>query len=199
MITSQHELVKIISFLLGYPDTSFFAAMDEAEEWVNGLPLTRAGDSLIKGIAAFRSMEPHELQKHYVSVFDFRESTSLYLTAHELGDSKERGQALLELRKMVREAGFEEPDGELPDYMPLLLELLAVKPEYTDMVSLAARIAAASLRIKQKISNTSPYYYVFAAIEAVLPKVSPADITREQQQRNEADVDELPYPLYYEH
>ena len=76
------------------------------------------------------------MQQLYVSIFDLREATCLYLTAHELGDSTRRGNALLELRQLLFKAGVQEETEELPDYLPLLFELIAMREGELDLTEL---------------------------------------------------------------
>lgn len=82
------------------------------------------------------SVPPEELREIYVWTFDWKEKTRLYLTAHELGDSRERRAALILLQHIVRDAGFMMPSGELCDFIPLLYELLAVRSDHVHVRAL---------------------------------------------------------------
>ncbi len=59
------------------------------------------------------------------STFDLHKRTGLYVTFYSLGDRRERGLALLRMKKLYRAAGFEIEGHELPDYLPLMLEFAA--------------------------------------------------------------------------
>ncbi len=76
-------------------------------------------------------IEPAELQARYVETFDFSRRASLYLTYHTLGDRRQRGMALLALKQRYAAAGLDpaQNTGELPDYLPMLLEFAALEPE----------------------------------------------------------------------
>ena len=64
----------------------------------------------------------------YVDTFDLRRRRSLHLTYYRHGDTRERGMALTALVDAYRVAGFRVAPGELPDFLPALLELAAVTP-----------------------------------------------------------------------
>ena len=133
-----------------------------------------------------------------METFDYKDNTNLYLTAHELGDSRKRGAALIELQKQIHEAGYECDTKELADYIPMLLELLAVAPEEEKISNLSGRLAYAMDRILTNLPSSNPYkkamelvmMFVFEAPE--LEEIAKLEILRE-----EADLNELPYPLMY--
>ena len=199
MKTSKSQILQVASFLLSYPDADFLEKLAEAKEWVEQLPLTRAKGSLLKGINLLCSMELSEMQQLYVSIFDLREATCLYLTAHELGDSTRRGNALLELRQLLFKAGVQEETEELPDYLPLLFELIAMREGELDLTELEKRLGAVVLRIIGKLDSEGPYFHLFQALEQTLPQADETDIARQDAEKKPADLDEMPYPLYYEH
>ena len=61
--------------------------------------------------------------------FDFDRRASLHLTYHTHGDRRQRGLELVRLKRRYREAGLPLEGGELPDYLPVLLEFAALAPE----------------------------------------------------------------------
>lgn len=81
-------------------------------------------------LAAFASWwihaDPRELRERSVTDLDLRGGTALYLTHHRFGDRRERGRALIALKRLYRDAGRELDHWELPDYLPIVLELAAV-------------------------------------------------------------------------
>lgn len=135
------------------------------------------------------------LQRRYVETFDFSDKRTLYLTAHELGDSRKRGTALIACKQMLEQAGYELTGSELPDYLPLLLEFLAVTPEAEDTSSLEQRLAWACAQVCTALPDDSPYRPVLQAAQSLLPQASPEN---GHSAREEADLAELPYPLHYD-
>ncbi|MEJ1715085.1 hypothetical protein SMA37_26085, partial [Escherichia coli] len=73
-------------------------------------------DRLLEALEPLYTLSLQALREAYVTTFDWTESTGLYLTAHELGDSRDRGAALILLQHIIADAGFELTDGELADY-----------------------------------------------------------------------------------
>ena len=195
--------------LLAYPDRPLWALLPEIEAYLHGLPAGGPLAALVTVAERLSKSDPAELEARYVATFDFNESTALYLTAHELGDSRHRGQALVELRSLLRAAGFEEATEELPDYLPLLLEFLAHAPAVLvapkgpadaplPLDALGQRLAAVCERIAAHLDVDNPYRDVFVALREVLP--APAESNRERRfpQREQADTGEMPYPLRYD-
>ncbi len=64
------------------------------------------------------------MQEHYVATFDRNPSHALHLFEHVHGESRDRGQAMVDLIEEYRKYGVEPAANELPDYVPLFLEVL---------------------------------------------------------------------------
>ena len=73
--------------------------------------------------------DPLDAQAAWLATFDRGRSMSLLLFEHIHGESRDRGQARVDLVETYRRAGFELDARELPDYLPLLLEFLAHRPQ----------------------------------------------------------------------
>ena len=121
--------LKLASVLLQYPSPA-------ARESVAGLDLSevaplRGGQAqrLASFLAWYRSRSLGELQAAYVETFDFAKQRSLHLTYHLHGDSRQRGLALLRLKEAYAAEGLEGDAGELPDFLPLMLEFCVLAPE----------------------------------------------------------------------
>ena len=70
-----------------------------------------------------------DLQERYVASFDRGRARSLYLFEHVHGESRDRGQAMVNLLEIYRRHEFELNARELPDYIPLFMEYLAQRPD----------------------------------------------------------------------
>ncbi len=115
---------RILSTLLCYPDAELRAAMPEivaALREERALPASRlaAIEALAHRVA---NGDPYEVESRYVQLFDRGRSTSLHLFEHVHGDSRDRGQAMVDLLAMYRDAGVELATDQLPDYLPAFLE-----------------------------------------------------------------------------
>lgn len=205
--SQRRLLLKAAAYLLGYPDDGLVALLDEMRHDLERLP-GEAASSLVLAMASLRAIPLDRLVASYVASFDFSDARSLYLTAHELGDSRRRGQALLDLRAMLLAAGFALPESELPDYLPALLEYVGWAPSDVDTTALQLRLAAVCGQIRDMLVADDPYHLVFDALCMLLPAVAPKEQPATQaakpapQRRfplhERADTAELPYPLHFE-
>jgi nitrate reductase delta subunit len=192
----RHVVLKASVRLLGYPDDAFWLVLPQVEASLRALPETPPVVALIQAITTIREYEPTALAALYVATFDFSEPTALYLTAHELGDSRQRGMALLTLRSLLRAAGFEPASTELPDYLPMLLEFLASAAAEDDTGDLEHRLATVCRQIHSKLADEHPYKGMFAALPGVLSAEGSPGPQEQLAGREKADTDELPYPLH---
>ncbi len=92
--------------------------------------LSAADDSRVEAFVEGQFSVPlRDLQDEYVTTFDFDRRASLYLTYHTHGDRRQRGIELVRLKRRFAEAGLELAGGELPDYLPALLEFASLVPD----------------------------------------------------------------------
>ncbi|WP_066255058.1 nitrate reductase molybdenum cofactor assembly chaperone [Neobacillus drentensis] len=199
MTNESSALLVIMSRILEYPNDEFFEERPIIEKFVNEqIHIEAQRMEILERIAPLFEMGQKKLQELYVETFDYKEKTSLYLTAHELGDSRKRGAALIKLQKLICEAGFEYEGKELADYIPMLLELLAVAPGEENIIRLTRRLSYAIHRLLNNLPGSNPYHN---AIDLLMMFVFTAPEKEEiaflENEREEADLDELPYPVMY--
>ncbi|WHY83864.1 nitrate reductase molybdenum cofactor assembly chaperone [Neobacillus novalis] len=199
MTNESAALLVIMSRMLEYPDHSFFEEKTVIEDFLNdNIPSETNRKEIIKRLQPLYEMGLNDLQELYVETFDYKEKTSLYLTAHELGDSRKRGAALVKLQKLICEGGYEYEGKELADYIPMLLELLAVAPQEENFIRLERRLSFATHRLLNNLPTGNPYS---KAIELLMMFVFTAPGIEElallENEREEADLEELPYPMMY--
>lgn len=179
MAAEQGNLTfRALSALLTYPSDELCAAVLDIEDAIasEGLvpPETvRALQPLLDDLA---SADLFESQERYVDLFDRSRRLSLHLFEHVHGESRDRGQAMVDLAALYEKGGLEPAANELPDYLPLFLEYLSTRPldEALNLLSETAHILAALE--ERLVSRNSPYAAVFAAILAAVgtsPEVSP--------------------------
>lgn len=196
--THRHDLYKAISFLLRYPEQDdFWEGLSEIGDFIQALDDNPAKMWLERTLVNWREIDRGHLREEYVSAFDFRESSCLYLSAHEYGDSRERGMALVELHQMYRACGFDKDGTELPDFIPVVLEFISIHPQGADMSTLEQRLAMVCHRILQHLNDESPYNSLFVALLHLLPQVDYQDENSAFPNRKDADLEELPYPMRY--
>ncbi|WP_069385175.1 nitrate reductase molybdenum cofactor assembly chaperone [Halomonas caseinilytica] len=123
--------LRVLSRLLDYPSAALQAAIGEMIEILDAerrwSPTLRA--ALTGWCQRLAEDDLMERQAEYVALFDRGRSTSLLLFEHVHGESRDRGQAMVDLLAEYRAAGFEIDARELPDYLPLFLEYLSTRPE----------------------------------------------------------------------
>lgn len=161
------------SVLLSYPDRDFASDLAAVEEALERLPGTPARSKLRAVVEWLTPMPVVEAAKTYVDVFDLSRGVCLYLTYYRHGDTRERGMALTALVDAFRGAGFEVVPGELPDYLPALLELAATSTTGATVLS-EHRMALDALHAAL-VKKDSPYADVLAAVRSVLPGPSRKD------------------------
>ncbi|WP_077213887.1 nitrate reductase molybdenum cofactor assembly chaperone [Bacillus dakarensis] len=189
----------LVSRFLEYPEDSFFEEWSDLEkELTEILPSEELRTALLNCVKPLFSVPLKDLQELYVETFDYKEKTGLYLTAQELGDSRKRGGALIELQRLISDLGFERQGDELADYIPMLLELLAAAPE-GDSVSLLKRRLAYSLhRILNHLPKENHYHAFFDLLMThVFEAPKPEEIKLLENSWEAADLDPLPYPMTY--
>ena len=74
-------------------------------------------------------MDPLDAQAQYSELFDRGRATSLLLFEHVHGESRDRGQAMVDLLAQYEQHGLQLNSRELPDHLPLYLEYLAQLPQ----------------------------------------------------------------------
>lgn len=165
--------LKILGLLLTYPDEKWVAARADivsvlkTENWLT--PGTVKKISQFLDSAAQRDI--YDLQEDYVALFDRTPSLCLYLFEHVHGDSRDRGQALVELDMLYRERGLENNSEHTPDYLPLFLEYLSVLPPDQARDNLDGAIDVIAILCERLKKRESGYAVLFdALLEAAVRK-----------------------------
>jgi nitrate reductase molybdenum cofactor assembly chaperone NarJ/NarW len=161
----------LLSFLLRYPDADVAAARDDVAGEVSALPEGPLRKALERFLAGWTG-EQTALAARYVETFDLRRRASLYLTYYAHGDTRERGMALLRLKKLYRAAGLPMASSELPDHMTVMLAFAALAPAGHGEALLAEHRPAIELLRLSLHDLESPYAHVLDAIAACLAPLS---------------------------
>lgn len=170
----MNTILKTASLLLSYPSTELHAALPELfstlEKGEQGKrPEAKLLAKLARDIA---ESDPYDAQARYVILFDRTRSLSLHLFEHVHGESRDRGQAMVDLMSVYEENGLLVDEKELPDFLPLFLEYLSTRPmeEAQEMLGQTLHILSA-LRERLK-KRKSIYANLFHALE-VFSKAKP--------------------------
>ena len=163
---------RAAAWLLRYPDEEVLAAVPLVCDAVADLP-GPAGAGLRVVARHRRRTDPPALQREYVDVFDPRRRCCLYLSYYTAGDSRARGVALLEFTAAYRESGVELSRGELPDFLPAVLELASVADAGWQL--LREHRVGLDLLAEALAAEGSVYREVVAAVRELPPPAGPAE------------------------
>ncbi len=122
--------LRVLAALLGYPDAQLRSHLPEMRSLLRGdVALTASRRSELDALMdALQRAEPLDAESAYVELFDRGRATSLHLFEHVHGDSRDRGPALIDLGQTFEAAGLVLAEGELPDYLPAVLEFVSTQP-----------------------------------------------------------------------
>jgi len=166
---------KALSALLTYPSVQLQQAMPELVGALDAEALLPAAvrhqlDRLMGEIAAG---DLYDLQERYVLLFDRTRSLSLHLFEHVHGESRDRGQAMIDLKALYENGGLEIGAAELPDFLPLFLEFLSTRPrgEAYELLGQPAHIfVALAERLRKRQSAYEGIFRALIALAAAKPK-----------------------------
>ena len=166
----MNPILKALGALLSYPTPELVEAMPEIRAIVDAERRLPRGERRALGRLCDATEAPDliDVQERYVALFDRGRATSLHLFEHVHGDSRDRGQAMVDLHRIYAEAGLALVGNELPDYLPALLEFLALQPFAT-----AVEMLTDSERLLRGIGEAlagreSPHAAVFAALLSLI-------------------------------
>ncbi|WP_318357844.1 nitrate reductase molybdenum cofactor assembly chaperone [Enterobacter sp.] len=151
------ELI-VISRLLEYPDAALWQHRQELSDELAGSSTLAQADAqaLNEFIDALTGQELLDAQASYSELFDRGRATSLLLFEHVHGESRDRGQAMVDLMAQYERHGLHLDSRELPDHLPLYLEYLAQLPADEALGGLqdvAPILALLSARLQQRESR----------------------------------------------
>lgn len=160
---------KVLSLLLDYPVAETQSAMPALSRAIidEGLIAPHQRARLVKFMDNLAVADLTDLQERFVLLFDRSRSLSLHLFEHIHGESRDRGQAMVDLIAHYRCHGLTIDAKELPDYLPLFLEFISTLPmdEATSMLAEPAHvISALAERHKKRNSAYSIVFDVLATL-----------------------------------
>lgn len=161
------------SVLLSYPGDGLADDLAAVRAGIRRLPRGASRTDLERATRWLAQLSPLEAAARYVDTFDLRRRRTLHLTYYRHGDTRERGMALTALVDAYRAAGLRVAPGELPDFLPALLELAAVTPAGAAVLT-EHRAALDTLRDDLERAE-SPYAGVVRAVVDGLGGRSRAD------------------------
>ena len=169
---------KVLSLLLSYPEAEMIAHGAELAEVLEQeavLP-ANARRAVAGFIGELRQLDLMDAQERYVGLFDRNRSLSLHLYEHIHGESRDRGQAMVQLAELYRLHGLAIGAAELPDYLPLFLEFLSLLPLPAARSLLGEAVHVVTALRENLAGRASSYAAVMGAVENLAAK--PAERAR---------------------
>jgi nitrate reductase molybdenum cofactor assembly chaperone NarJ/NarW len=178
-LTDRHRRLawRIAALLLDYPSAETLSMTGQLSSAVQELPAALR-EPIFDFLSDFSGADPLQLAARYVETFDMRRRASLHLTYYAYGDTRKRGMALLRFKHAFRQAGTRLGDGELPDYLPLVLEFAATIDPGQGERLLAEHVPVLELLRLSLQDSGSTYAGLLAAVLATLPPINTADRRR---------------------
>ena len=177
--------------LLGYPSPELQAHIGEIRAaLLSEKVLPRAAIRRLEPLLArLEKQDLLEAQADYSELFDRSRALSLHLFEHVHGDSRERGQAMIDLGQQYIDRGYLLETHELPDFVPVFLEFVSclAPAEARETLGEPAHVFAA---LEQRLADRgSDYSAIFGALLA-LAAARPDAVALEELQKN-APSDDL--------
>lgn len=179
--------LRALARLLEYPGSELRGHLPELRAALHGARAVSRQrlaqlDALVDGLLAQGGMDAEE---NYVQLFDCGRATSLHLFEHVHGDSRDRGPAMIDLARTYEAAGLYLAEGELPDYLPVVLQFASTQPAPQARAFLAemAHILNAIHNALQKRNS------LYAGVLGALIEMA-GDTTRATEVPDEAPLDE---------
>jgi nitrate reductase delta subunit len=159
-------IYTILSRLLDYPDQELKDNVSTIQEALRQVHVDEDEQHILN--AFLQQLEDESLmrlQQDYVQTFDMVPEHSLHLTHHLFGDDRGRGPALVDLGEHYKGMGLELKSGEIPDYLPLILEYVATIDEMGARVFLADAAKVLTVVGANLEKANSPYAPLIRLIE----------------------------------
>ena len=190
------KTLRALAALLTYPTAELIAAADEIRSVLDREALLPRAEraALDKLIGELAQGDLFDLQERYGLLFDRTRSLSLHLFEHVHGESRDRGQAMVDLLKLYEESGYTPVASELPDFLPLFLEYASTREPRAaiELIGQPAHVVAA---LRERLAKRSSSYEAVMAALLVLSKArldqATLDILRAEPDPEPDDLEAL--------
>jgi nitrate reductase delta subunit len=163
------KTLRALAALLSYPTAELVAAADEIRDAIYREAVLPAAQRAALGrlIDDLAACDLYDLQERYGLLFDRTRSLSLHLFEHVHGESRDRGQAMVDLLKLYEEGGYTPTPSELPDFLPLFLEYASTRAPRA-AIELGGQPANVIAALRERLAKrSSPYEAVMSALLAI--------------------------------
>ncbi|MCK9517185.1 MAG: nitrate reductase molybdenum cofactor assembly chaperone [Ottowia sp.] len=158
--------LRVLARLLTYPDAELRAHIpDLLSALLQEQALDPARLHELRALCQqLTHMDRYAAEERYVETFDRGRQCSLLLFEHVHGDSRERGEALVDLMKTYESAGLQFAANELPDYLPAVLEFASTQEPALARAFLGETAHILNALFTALVDRGSPYASVVAAV-----------------------------------
>lgn len=161
--------LRILGLLLDYPEDLLWESQGELLEIISeAAELSPEQQAALAGyIRQFCQQDLLDAQSSYTGLFDRGRATSLLLFEHVHGESRDRGQAMVDLLAQYHVAGLDIDSRELPDYLPLYLEYLSTltaDEARSGLNDIAPILALLGARLQERNSAYSQLFDLLLAL-----------------------------------
>jgi nitrate reductase delta subunit len=175
--------LRAMAVLLTYPSEDLQAHIGDLRSVLDDEgALSRADrrrlDPLLDRLA---STDPLDAQEAYTELFDRSRALSLNLFEHVHGESRERGQAMIDLAGQYAAHGLMLDAVELPDHIPVFLEFASCLPPGEARETLAEPahvLAVLQDRLRERGSDYAAVFSAVLALATARPDVRALDALR---------------------
>lgn len=179
---SASSTLRVLAALLSYPDAPMRSHLSEMRDILRREGALSAArlvelEALIDTLA---SADLLETEANYVELFDRSRHTSLHLFEHVHGDSRDRGPAMIDLAQTYEKGGLYLAPGELPDYLPVVLEFVSTQPPQEARAFLGEMAHIFNALFSALQQRETPYASVLGALlELAGEKAQPVKLAAE--------------------
>ena len=174
---------RALAALLSYPGAPLLDHLDELRQVFAAEPRLKTIDrvALTGLIDGLQQAELMDSEAAYVDTFDRGRAASLNLFEHVHGDSRDRGQAMVDLLAMYQRQGLALSVADLPDFLPVFLEFLSLldeqeaRAQLQEVQHLVETIGATLTR------RQSPYAAAFQALLRLAGEAHPERLLAERE------------------
>ncbi len=193
-------VLRALGALLSYPRDEIWQALPEIAEAIRTSKFiaVQQRDELLALVDELHASDLLHAEERYVDLFDRGRAASLHLFEHLHGEGRDRGQAMVDLKRLYEQAGYELSSRELPDYLPVVLEYLSCR-DLAETRELLGDCAHIVRQIGQSlIARGSGYAAVLQALLVIAGEdpIAAAAVPRVRERPENLDRDWFEQPAF---
>mmetsp|Transcript_326 Transcript_326/g.766 ORF Transcript_326/g.766 Transcript_326/m.766 type:complete len:246 (-) Transcript_326:2104-2841(-) len=183
------KILSILSRLIDYPSDALYAHGKEISDLIaNDNNLNESDKAALLAFVEQRFGDSLlDWQSDYDGLFERGRSLSLLIYEHIHGESRDRGQAMVDLLEQYKAAGLDIGVRELPDYIPLFLEFVSTQGDDNAkgwLQDIAPILALLTVRLEKRECN---YSAIFNSLVNLSEMEVDLDALREQVKDEKRD------------